>query len=67
VEREKSEKYSISRTPVREILRPFVSDGFIELQQGKGYSVIQLSLERIVKVFQAREAVEGMVAYLSCL
>ncbi len=67
VERDLSIKYNISRTPVREVLRRLVSDGLMEMIHGKGYSVVVLSLERIVEIFQAREAVEGKAAYLSCI
>jgi DNA-binding GntR family transcriptional regulator len=67
VERELCEKYNLSRTPVREILRVLVSDGLITLEPTKGYSVKKLSFEEIVEIFQARESVEGMAARLSCL
>jgi DNA-binding GntR family transcriptional regulator len=67
VERELCEKYDLSRTPVREILRVLVSDGLITLEPTKGYSVRKLSFEEIVEIFQARESVEGMAARLSCL
>jgi len=66
VEREIGKVYSISRTPVREMLRKLVSDGFLELKPGKGYLVRKLSLEEIIEIFQAREAVEGMAARLAC-
>ena len=67
VERELCEKYNLSRTPVREILRVLVSDGLITLEPTKGYSVRKLSFEEIVEIFHARESVEGMAARLSCL
>jgi DNA-binding GntR family transcriptional regulator len=66
VEREIGKVYNISRTPVREVLRRLVSDGFLELKPGKGYLVRKLSLEEIIEIFQAREAVEGMAARLAC-
>ena len=67
VERELCEKYRLSRTPVREILRVLVSDGLITLEPTKGYSVRKLNFEEIVEIFHARESVEGMAAKLSCL
>jgi DNA-binding GntR family transcriptional regulator len=67
VERELCDQYSLSRTPVREILRVLVSDGLITLEPTKGYSVRKLSFEEIVEIFHARESVEGMAARLSCL
>lgn len=66
IEREICQMYGLSRTPVREILRKLVSDGLLELQPAKGYLVRQLSWEEVVAVFQAREAVEGMAARLTC-
>ncbi|MBD3306673.1 FCD domain-containing protein [candidate division KSB3 bacterium] len=66
VEREIGETYGISRTPVRELLRRLVSDGFLELKPGKGYLVRKLSLEEVIEIFQAREAIEGMTARLAC-
>lgn len=67
VEREISEKYNVSRTPVREILRVLVSDGLITLEPTKGYSVRKLNFEEIVEIFYARESLEGMTARLSCI
>lgn len=67
VERDISEEFKISRTPVREIFRRLVSDGLLELKPTKGYLVRKLNLEEIVEIFQAREAVEGMAARLCCL
>ena len=66
IEREICEKYGLSRTPVREILRKLVSDGLLELQPAKGYLVRKLSWEEVVAIFQAREGVEGMAARLAC-
>jgi DNA-binding GntR family transcriptional regulator len=65
VEREICAQYGLSRTPIREILRSLVSDGFLELRPAKGYLIRRLSLEEIVAIFQAREAVEGMAAGLA--
>ncbi len=67
VERELCDQYSLSRTPVREILRVLVSDGLITLEPTKGYTVRKLSFEEIIEIFHARESVEGMAARLSCL
>ncbi|UCD82561.1 MAG: GntR family transcriptional regulator [Desulfobacterales bacterium] len=67
VEREISEKFQISRTPVRELLRRLVSDGLVSLEPSKGYYVRKLSIEEIIEIFQAREAVEGQAARLSCI
>jgi DNA-binding GntR family transcriptional regulator len=67
VEREISEKFQISRTPVRELLRTLVSGGLVSLEPSKGYYVRKLSIEEIIEIFQAREAVEGAATRLACL
>jgi len=67
VEREISDKYSISRTPVREILWQLTSDGLLEQERSRGYIVRKVSLEEIFDIFQSREAIEGMAARLACL
>jgi DNA-binding GntR family transcriptional regulator len=67
VEREISEKFQISRTPVRELLRTLVADGLVSIEPSKGYYVRKLTVEEIIEIFQAREAVEGAATRLSCL
>ena len=66
VERELSEQYGLSRTPVREVLRRLVADSFLELKPAKGYIVRELTLKEIIETFQAREAVEGMLVRFAC-
>jgi DNA-binding GntR family transcriptional regulator len=67
VEREISEKYNVSRTPVREILRVLASDGLIIFEPTKGYSVRKLGFDEIVEIFNARESLEGMASRLACI
>jgi len=67
VEREISEKYGISRTPVREILWRLASDGLLNKEPSRGYITKKISLEEILNIFQTREAIEGMAARLACL
>ena len=66
VEREISNEYSISRTPVREILWRLASDGLLEQELSGGYIIRKISLEEIFNIFQSREAIEGMAARLAC-
>ncbi|PIE35749.1 hypothetical protein CSA56_02970 [candidate division KSB3 bacterium] len=66
VERELSEQYGLSRTPVREVLRRLVTDGFLDLKPAKGYTVRELTLKEIIETFQAREAIEGMLVKFAC-
>ena len=45
VERELCSKYNISRTPMREILWKLASDGLLDQERSKGYTVKKISLE----------------------
>ena len=67
VEREICNKYSISRTPVREILSQLASNELIQQESSRGYTIRKISLEEIFNIFQSREAIEGMAARLACL
>lgn len=65
VERDYCEIYSISRTPMREIFWRLESDGLLTQTPGKGFCVRTLSLQEIIEIFQAREAIEGMAALIA--
>lgn len=67
VEREISDKYGISRTPVREILWQLASDGLLNKETSRGYITRKISLEEIFNIFQSREGVEGIATRLACL
>lgn len=66
IEREISEHYGISRTPVREIIRTMAATGLVEQLPGKGFRVKELKFEDIIEIFNAREAVETMNIRLAC-
>lgn len=66
VERDLSEVYGISRTPVREILREIAATGLVEFLPAKGYRVKEFGFEDILHIFNAREAVEGLATRLAC-
>jgi DNA-binding GntR family transcriptional regulator len=66
IERELCQTYSMSRTPIREILWRLTADGFLEQEANRGFVVRRLGLEQILEIFQAREAIEGMAARLAC-
>jgi len=65
VERELCAAYSMSRTPIREILWKLTADGFLEQESNRGFAVRKLGLEQIFEAFQAREAIEGMASRLA--
>ncbi|HCJ94023.1 MAG TPA: GntR family transcriptional regulator, partial [Sphaerochaeta sp.] len=62
VERELSEMYGISRTPIREVLGKLSNLCIVEMQSSKGYQVKRLNLAEIIEIFNAREAIEGISA-----
>jgi DNA-binding GntR family transcriptional regulator len=64
-ERELSDRYHLSRTPVREILQRLHYEGLVELIPNRGAFVRRLTAEDLVDVFYAREAIEGMAARLA--
>ncbi len=64
VERELCEQYGLSRTPMREVLWNLEKDGLLIQTPGRGFRIRKLNLQEIMEIFQAREAVEGMAAYL---
>ncbi|GAG32433.1 unnamed protein product, partial [marine sediment metagenome] len=66
VEREISDEYGLSRTPIREILWKLTSDGLLSKEYSKGYMVRKISLEEIFNIFQSREGIEGIAARLAC-
>lgn len=66
VEREISDEYNISRTPVREILWKLASDGLIVKGPSREYTVRKISSEEIFNIYQIREGLEGIAARLAC-
>jgi len=65
-EREICNKYSISRTPVREVFWRLVSNGLLIKDPSREYLVAKLTLDKIFNIFQSREAIEGMAARIAC-
>ncbi|MEX3011886.1 GntR family transcriptional regulator [Hoeflea sp. TYP-13] len=47
-----------SRTPLREALNRLVAEGFLTFQNGRGFFCRSLSPERIVDLYEARQAIE---------
>ena len=50
-----------SKTPVRDALTHLVREGFIEKVPFKGYYVTQISRQDMIKLFEIRAALEGLV------
>jgi len=66
VERDISNKFGLSRTPIREILWNLTSDGLVKKDASGGYFVRKISLDDVINIFQSREAIEGIAARLAC-
>ena len=53
-----SDTLGASRTPLREALNRLVAEGFLTFQNGRGFFCRSLSPERIVELYEARQAIE---------
>ncbi|WP_028225705.1 GntR family transcriptional regulator [Paraburkholderia ferrariae] len=64
-ERALSERFGVSRTPVREAIRTLANDGLLEIVPMRGTFVKQLSVSDLREIHEARLALEGMAAWLA--
>ena len=64
-ERHLADRLELGRMPVREALRELVKDGLVESLPGRGTFVRRLSVEDLQDIYEARQAVEGMTAFLA--
>lgn len=59
-----SQKYGVSRTPVREALRQLELEGLVQLVPNKGATVIGVSQKDIEDIYAVRIRIEGLAARL---
>lgn len=64
-ERALSERFGISRTPVREAIRTLANDGLLDIVPMRGTFVRQLSVRDLREIHEVRLALEGMAAWLA--
>jgi DNA-binding GntR family transcriptional regulator len=64
-ERALSERFGVSRTPVREAIRTLANDGLLDIVPMRGTFVKQLSMSDLREIHEARLALEGMAAWLA--
>lgn len=64
-EAELCQKFSVSRSPVREALRTLATDGFVKKMPNRGYAVKQYNLREIEELYELRLALELFV--VECL
>jgi DNA-binding GntR family transcriptional regulator len=64
-ERPLSERFGVSKTPVREALIQLSSLGLVELRQRRGAIVTVLSVEQVISMFEVMTELESMAAKLA--
>jgi DNA-binding GntR family transcriptional regulator len=60
-----AERFAVSRGPLREAMRRLESTNLLEWRANVGARVVTLSKERLLELYQVREALEGMAARLA--
>ena len=60
-----AERFSVSRTPVREALQRLATSGFVELRPRRGAFVREISLAEMIEMFEVMAELEGMCARLA--
>lgn len=60
-----SEKFGLSPTPIKEALVALEREGLVVSQARRGYSVAKLDVEDVQKLYEVREAIEGLAARLT--
>lgn len=65
-ERELCERYSVSRTPMREALKVLAKEGLVTLEPNRGAWVTRITLEDLEEVFPVMGALEALSGELAC-
>ena len=61
-EAELSQRYQVSRTPVREALLQLAATGLVELRHRRGATVAELGAQRLIEMFEVMAEYEAMCA-----
>lgn len=64
---EQSQRFGISRTPVREAIGRLAAEGLAEQQGGRGVVVSEVTVDDITPLFEVREALDIQAARLAAL
>lgn len=59
---EVSERLGVSRTPVREAIKKLAEEGLLERDSTNGFSVTEITIDRVLQVYAMREMLEGAAA-----
>ncbi|MGE5574302.1 MAG: GntR family transcriptional regulator [Bacteroidota bacterium] len=60
-----AEQMGVSRSPVREAIRRLESEGLVEVAPVRGVTVINMSIDEAVGLYDLREVLEGLAARLA--
>jgi len=59
-ERELTEKYGVSKTPIREALHKLEENGIVTYELNKGFSVVKIYHYDVEEIYELREVLEGL-------
>ncbi|MGI9426410.1 MAG: GntR family transcriptional regulator [Hyphomicrobiaceae bacterium] len=65
-EKELSETFGVSRTPLREALKVLSSEGLVTLAPNRGATITQLTDEELAETFPVMGVLEGLAGELAC-
>lgn len=65
-ERQLTERFGVSRTPVREAVKILAAEGLVMLLQNRGAVVSRLTVAELDEVFPVLAALEGVAGELAC-
>ena len=60
-----ADKMNVSRTPIREALKQLEQDGLVTIEPRHGAYVSRISTKDLYNVFEVREDLEGLAAFLA--
>lgn len=63
-ERSLATQLDVSRVPVREAIQSLAREGLLTVMPRSGIQIRKLSLEEVREIYEVRQALEGMAAYL---
>lgn len=61
-----TERFGVSRTPVREAVKVLASEGLVQLVQNRGAIVARLTVDELDEIFPVLAALEGVAGELAC-
>lgn len=65
-ERQLTERYGVSRTPVREAVKVLAAEGLVLLVQNRGAVVSKLTVTELEEIFPVLAGLEGVAGELAC-